>query len=633
MGSNAVCGEERTSAPDRERADTGGTLSETDRLRLELRQQQHALERIARGESVAETLTELCHNVERRYPDSFCTILTVDRAAGVLRHAASPSLPRDFADQIDGLPVGDGMAACGTAAGRGTVVIVDDVFADPLTDTFHDLATRFDLASVWSHPLLTPGGEVLGTFAVYRREPHTPDAEELAFVANAGNLAALAIDRARSEVTLQAAANLDPLTGLPNRARFLELLGHKLQLPGRRLGVIFLEVDRYQQLADSVGYLTADQVLIEISNRLQKVLSEHGVVSRFGVYRFTAMVTVRDTASLQVLADKVLAEISQPLDVEGVELFMTASVGCVTNRPGADAYALVSDAHSAMHAARSAGPGHQQLYDRKLRSRMVSRLRTETELRRAIEQHELVMHYQPILSVRDQIWSGVEALVRWQHPRRGLVAPDGFIPLAEDTGLIVPLGERVLELVCDQARRWADKLPDIRVAVNASVMQLAHPNAAPVIEEMLERAGLAPSALVLEVTETALMERLDSTRGALERLVDDGISVLIDDFGTGYSSLARLGELPISGLKIDRRFVRGLGVDPAVEPVVKAIADLARAYNLEVVVEGIENPEALSGVVALGCEYAQGFHLGRPAVAEVVEQQLARPVPLRDRIT
>jgi len=208
------------------------------------------------------------------------------------------------------------------------------------------------------------------------------------------------------------------------------------------------------------------------------------------------------------------------------------------------------------------------------------------------------------------------------------VGPDGFIPLAEETGLIVPLGEVILELVCEQAKIWAQTLPGIHIGVNASVVQLAHPSAAADIERMLEQSGLAPSSLMLEVTESALMEKLDSTRASLDRLVDDGVNVLIDDFGTGYSSLARLRELPISGLKIDRRFVRDLGVDPAARPVVQAIANLARAYGLEVVVEGVEDAAALANIVDLGCEYAQGYHLGRPGEPEAIEAQLTQPIPI-----
>jgi c-di-GMP-specific phosphodiesterase len=594
----------------------------------ELRQQQQVLDRVAKGEPLQETLVGLCRNVESRYRGTLCTVLTVDRNAGVLRHCASPSMSPEFSQELDGLPVGEGMGACGTAAARGQIVAVKDVLADPLTKSFVELANRFHLGAVWSYPLLTPSGEVLGTFAVYRHRPHTPSDGERRFVSNAANLAAVAIDRSRSASALQVAANIDSLTSLPNRARFLEVVNRELQTRAPQVGLMCLELDRFQQINETLGYITGDHILLEIAARLGRVVGDTGLVSRFGSDVFTVMVPEADSRSLQALADLVLDEVHKPLDLEGVELLLTASVGIAVGGSRHDALGLVRDADAAMHAAKNSGPGRRQVYNSKLKTLMLARLRTEAEVRRAIERQEFVMHYQPIFSVQEMRWSGVEALVRWQHPLRGLIAPDGFIPLAEETGLIVPLGDLVLELVCAQAKRWTETLPGLQISVNASVVQLARPSAAAAFEALLERSGLQPQALILEVTESALMERLDSTRGALERLVEDGVSVLIDDFGTGYSSLARLGELPISGLKIDRRFLRGLGVDPSVRPVVKAISDLARAYRLEVVAEGIEDPRALAGVVELGCEYAQGFHLGRPVIADLVEAQLAGPPPL-----
>jgi EAL domain-containing protein (putative c-di-GMP-specific phosphodiesterase class I) len=337
------------------------------------------------------------------------------------------------------------------------------------------------------------------------------------------------------------------------------------------------------------------------------------------------MVPALDPRSLRELTERVMTAVRLPFNADGVELVLTVTVGIATSEHSSDAFALVRDADTAVQAARAGGPGGLQVYDRTLRARQVERLRTETELRRAIERDELVMHYQPILDVERQRWSGVEALVRWQHPERGLLAPIEFIPLAEETGLIVPLGRRVLELVCEQARIWSQTLPDIHIAVNASAVQLGYPTTGTEIQMMVARSGLKPGALMLEVTESALMEELDTARTVLEQLSELGVRVLIDDFGTGYSSLARLGELPISGLKIDRQFVRGLGSDPTVMPVVRAIADLARAYGLEVVVEGIEDASALAGVDELGCEYAQGYHLGRPAPAAVIEGLLASP--------
>jgi c-di-GMP-specific phosphodiesterase len=264
-----------------------------------------------------------------------------------------------------------------------------------------------------------------------------------------------------------------------------------------------------------------------------------------------------------------------------------------------------------------------------MRKRAIERLGRAAELRRGIERGELVLHYQPILNLQERRWERVEALVRWCHPERGLLGPDEFIPLAEETGLIVPLGERVLEMVLLQAVEWSRTHPGVEIAVNASVLQLAEPTIASELIRMLGRAGVAAETILLEVTETALMQELEIVRLALEQLVAAGVRVLIDDFGTGYSSLARLGELPIAGLKIDRRLTAGLGGTPRAGAVVRAIAEMARAHELSVVAEGIEDERALSDVDALGCHFAQGFHLGRPAPGEEVSRLLSVPPPAR----
>ncbi len=592
-------------------------------LEAELLQQQQVLSRIAHGEPLDATLDMLCRHVEERYPGTHCTVLLLDRSLGVLRHGASPSLPAAFSRQIDGLPAAEGMGACGTAAARGELVAVSDVLADPLTTPFLDLAQRYELASVWSHPLRRVGGEVLGTFAVYRSVRHAPTREEIAFVTNTGDLAALAVDRDRSARALQAAANLDALTGLPNRARFLELVTTELNTPGRQVTVMMVEVDRLQQVNQSLGHMAGDRLLVEIADRLREALGDRALVARFAGDVLTLMASDLDEAAMSDLTASVASTTRRPFGIDGVELSLTASVGIATSEDGTDAFGLVRDADAAVQAARAGGRGRQQIYDRELRTRQVERLRMEGELRQAIECGELMMHYQPILDVRRGRWSAVEALVRWQHPDRGLLGPDAFIPLAEETGLIVPLGARVLELVCERAQVWTQALSDLHIAVNASVVQLAHPGIGDEIKDMVMRSGLQPAALILEVTESALMAELDTARAVLEDLDRFGVRVLIDDFGTGYSSLARLGELPIQGLKIDRRFVLGLGHDPAVTPVIRAIADLARAYSLDVVVEGIEDGAALAVVRALGCEYAQGYHLGRPGPPELIEPLLS----------
>jgi diguanylate cyclase (GGDEF)-like protein len=604
----------------------GSATESADLLAAELLHQQRILERIVRGDPLDRTLNALCRHVEQRFPGARCTVLLLDRSLGVLRHVASPTLPKRFINHIDGLPVGEGMGVCGTAAARGDVVIAADVLTDPLTQPFTDLARRFRLGSVWSYPLSRAGGEVLGTFAVYRSVRHSPSQVELDFVAAAGNLAALAVDRDRSERALQHAVNFDALTGLPNRARFLELVNTELNVERRRVTLVMVQIDRFKQINQSVGEIAGDRLLLETSERLRAVIAAEGTVARFGGDTFMLMIAALEPDGLDALTERVTAAMSVPFQADGLELLLTTSIGIATSGAATDAFALVREADAAIHAARAGGPGRHQVYDLQLRTRQLERLRTEAQLRRAIEREQFVVHYQPILGVEDRSWSGVEALVRWRHPERGLVGPDEFIPLAEETGLIVPLGACVLEMVCRQARQWARTLPGISIAINASPVQLAHPATAAEIKATVERAHLPPSALTVEVTESALMEELETTREALEELKAVGVHVLIDDFGTGYSSLARLGELPISGLKIDRRFARGLGHDPGVMPVIRAIADLARAYGLEVVVEGIEDGAALATVDALRCEYAQGFHLGRPAPAEVVEELLSAPL-------
>jgi len=597
------------------------------RTERELSHQQRVLERIARGEPLEATLDGICRYVERLYPGSGCTVLLLDRAAGVLRHGACPTIEHEYAELIDGLPVGEGMAACGTAAARGDVVVVEDVQTDPLTAQFTEIGKRFNLRAVWSHPLRKAGGEVLGTFAVYRSEPHRPNRTEIRSVMTVGTLAALAIDRNRAESALQSAANLDALTGLPNRARFLELVNAELQDHERGVAVVSVELNRFRQISDSLGHLAGDRIVSEVAGRLKSVVGDSGLVARFGEYDFALMVPAEDMRPVRELGERVLRAVETPIRLDGGEFFLSASIGIARNHEATDAYSLVRDADAAMSAARAGGPGRQQVYDRRLRAQVIERLNWETELRHAIERGELVLHYQPILNLADRRWSAVEALVRWEHPRRGLVGPDQFIPLAEETGLIVPLGESVLRMVASQAKQWCDRLPGLQFAANASVVQLADPNIADGLLAMLGDSGLPPQTLQLEVTESALMHELDMARSTLEQLLESGVTVLIDDFGTGYSSIARLGELPITGLKIDRQFTRALGSDPTACQVVRAIAELASAHSLEVVAEGIEDAQALAQVKACGCQFAQGYHLGRPAPAPAIEARLTTPLP------
>ncbi|HET7490169.1 MAG TPA: EAL domain-containing protein [Acidimicrobiales bacterium] len=600
-----------------------------NRALQDLDSQHRVLEGIARGERLRDTLDVLCRDVERTCPGAMCSVLLADEEGATLHHAAAPTLPPAFCRLIDGLPIAPGSGACGEAASGGHTVVVQDILANPLTSSFVELARRFLLRAVWSLPLLSAAGDVLGTFAVYRRKPSVPDEDEVRVVTSAGHLAALAIERHLAQEALARAADIDPLTGLANRARFLSRLAALLAGDGPRVAVMFLDLDRFKWINDSLGHPAGDRVLVEVAARFAAAVSDH-TVARFGGDEFTVLVEDATDERLATAADAVRAAFAEPFVLDGGEFFLSVSVGIARNDGEVDAYGLVRDADAAMYAAKDAGRDRHVVFDESLRRRALARVTLESELRRGIERDELVPHFQPIADLRTAAWAGAEALVRWQHPVHGLTGPDTFIPLAEETGLIVPLGGRVLEGTIARAAGWAAGGSDLRLAVNVSVVQLSDPMLAPFVGRLLERYQLDPGRLVLEVTESALMERLDDVQAAVEAIADLGVRLVIDDFGTGYSSIARLRDLPVVGVKIDRSLTLRLGTgSPSGDlDVVAAVTDLAHALGLYVVAEGVETPAGLDAIRRLGCDFAQGFLLARPLPAAELPAALARPVPI-----
>ena len=581
----------------------------------ELESHRQTLERIARGERIEITLDLLCREIEQRFIGAHCSVLTASAGENVLRHAAAPSLSPTFRKAIDGLPIGDGAAACGTAAARGEDVVITDVFADPLTEDFVELARRHDLRSVWSHPLFSAAGQLLGTFAVYRANVHSPAPEERRAVAAAGSIAAVALERANAEKALTAAARIDPLTGLANRATFLTELGFRLSIPNSPTAVLFLDLDGFKWINDSLGHPIGDRILVEVAWRFEAALDGHHLLARFGGDEFTVLVSDATSDELDQLADALAAAMTSPFTVEGSEFFLSVSIGIATNEFATGGYDLVRDADAAMYEAKTSGRGRHAVFDNVLRERALERVTTEAELRRALERDEFVMHYQPIIRLRDGKCTGLESLVRWQHPTRGLLLPDRFVPLAEENRLIVAMGHRILDRVLvETAQLVSDR--DIRVGVNVSVVELSDPGYVDNLAAALSRHSFPAERLFVEVTETAVMQELDLALVSVQQLAGLGVTVLIDDFGTGYSSLARLREMPVSGVKIDKHFSAPLGADGDADRLLGGVTDIAHAMQLQVVVEGIETPVAAAKARELGCDYAQGYHYARPAALD-----------------
>ena len=428
----------------------------------------------------------------------------------------------------------------------------------------------------------------------------------------------------------------DSLTGLPNRRLFMERLEHSLRRKarsGRHAAVLFMDLDNLKDVNDSLGHEAGDRLLVAVAERLRGCLRDEDTLARFGGDEFVVLLEDATGGGVAVrLAERLLECLAPPFSLAGERVFVSASIGVALHAPFSSdrSDVLLSRADAAMYEAKRRGKARYATYDPAIHARNHDRLRMINDLRVALEREEFLLHYQPKVDLRTGDIVHIEALVRWRHPRRGLVLPAEFVPLAEETGLIVPLGRWVLEEACARIRRWQEihpGAPALVANVNLSAEQFRQPNLAGEVAEALEHAGLAPACLELEITEGVLMEDAPTTGAVLEKLKALGIMVAIDDFGTGYSSLSYLKRFPVDTLKIDRAFIGGLGTDPEDEALVSGMIGLAHALGLAVVAEGVETERQVASLKKLGCGLAQGYHFYRPLSDEAATAVLADGIP------
>jgi diguanylate cyclase (GGDEF)-like protein/PAS domain S-box-containing protein len=431
------------------------------------------------------------------------------------------------------------------------------------------------------------------------------------------------------EERLEQQALHDPLTGLPNRRLFGDRLAHALEGTRRRdwgVAVLFMDLDDFKVVNDSLGHEAGDLLLTVVAQRLKRCLRSGDTLARFGGDEFVVLLdAVEDPGEAVKVAERVTDELGRPFALEGRELYVSASVGIsfgsARTKTPAD---LLRDADTAMYRAKEAGGGFM-VFDQAMHERVARRLDLENDLRRAVERGEFVLHYQPVIDLGDQgVW-GTEALLRWDHPERGLLGPSEFVSVAEETGLIVPMGAWALEEACRQTKMWhADhpRNPRLGVIVNLSANQLRHPGCEEAIRVALERSGLPPQSLSLDVTETAFIDALEDNSLALERIRALGVGISIDDFGMGYSSLSYLKRLPADTLKIDRSFLGGFGEDARDTALVRMVIDVGHTLGMRVIAEGVEEWAQAALLAETGCDMAQGYHFSGPVPPEQVPGML-----------
>jgi diguanylate cyclase (GGDEF)-like protein/PAS domain S-box-containing protein len=591
------------------------------------------LELIARGAPLEQTLETIAQMVDY-HTGGDSGVFLLDAAGESLSACAAPSMPASLIE------------AARHAATSGASSTDERILGRTVSSECGDFATRRDepdaelLLAVgyhagWSVPIIDTRDEsVTGTIAVLYAAPRLPADREREVVEVAGHLAAIAVERDRSQRHLEHQARHDQLTGLPNRWAIVEHLDDAIlrcEDTKQHTAVLLLDLDRFKVVNDSLGHGAGDDLLLAFGRRLSDVAGPDAFVGHFGGDEFVVILgRVRDVDEVLHVANRIALSLREPFTIDpsghatDYALHLSASIGVALASKGDHANEVLQHADAAMYRAKERGRDRLEVFDETMQARAIELLRMDHELRLAVERAELSIHYQPKVDLRSGRVIGAEALLRWHHPERGLVLPSEFIGIAEETGLIVRIGSWVLDEAVRQARVLVDRLQlaDFCIAVNLSARQLNAPGLVADVAAVLRRHRWPASWLTLELTESILVDDADASLGVLEDLTQLGVRLAIDDFGTGYSSLSYLHRFPVDIVKVDRAFTTPLDAGGNGSPVATAVVHMARALGLLAAAEGVEEPDQLAGLRALGCEWAQGFLFAEPLPAADLEQLL-----------
>ncbi|WLR54447.1 EAL domain-containing protein [Mesobacillus subterraneus] len=596
-------------------------ITEKKELEALLGGQNRILKMMAKGASFHDVLDEVVFFIESFTDGAHCSILVVDQEGKRLVHGSSPHLPPAFNKAVDGLVIGPEAGSCGTAAYRKEYVVAVDIESDPLWEKYRDQALSYGLKACWSTPVFDDDQSVIGTFALYYCRSRSPREKDKEIIRNATDLASLVIQHYRAKEKINFMAYHDALTGLANR----RLFDHRVKKAftetkvneGEKMSLLFLDLDRFKYVNDSLGHTIGDRLLVYVSEKLKASLGDGVFFSRQGGDEFTILLEHTTKEKAEAVARKILETLEEPFVIDGSDIFITTSIG-MSFYPddGAEVDMLLSKADVAMYQAKKQGRNNFQGYDVMLDKTAFEKLQIENELRKALERKEFVLLYQPIINLFTNEVTGAEALIRWKNERMGFVTPDQFIPIAEETGLIIPIGEWVLKTALLQLKDWhGNGREGLTVSVNLSIRQFYQSNLISMVKETLEFAEVDPRFLTIEITESMTMD-VEKASIILHELKGLGVNISIDDFGTGYSSLSYLKRFPIDHLKIDRCFVQDIADNKSDENIATTIILMAHNLGLSVIAEGVETAKQLGLLKQHRCNEAQGYHFSKPVPAE-----------------